>query len=505
MTGPSQQTTRPDSTSAPSSASTGGHANGRTGPTLESLRPAIESAGQGHLLAFAHELDDRQRSAFAQQLAAIDWAALPQIIERHRHPTPAEALDGLVEPVVCSPSGPGIRVPAGDVGFDAAQAVRAGLDLIAQGKVAALTVAGGQGTRLGFDGPKGTLPIAPVTGRTLFEIFADQIAQASRWAGRPIPWLIMTSPLNHEQTLDFFRQRQWLGLEQGQVRLFTQGVMPSFCPATGRLLLADKGQLATNPDGHGGVVRALVRSGLLEQLADQGVEHLSYFQVDNPLVPPLDPLFLGAHAGAGGAPSSGQFSSKMVPKADAHEKVGVFARKAGKTIVVEYSDLPEDLAQARNADGRLRFEAGSVAIHAVSLAFLAQVDAAGEQALPFHRAFKKVPHLDDQGRLVEPSEPNAVKLERFVFDALPVADQPLVLRVERRRQFAPTKNATGPDSVQSAKQMQSQRAALWLQDRNLPVPEGCTLELSGAAAWADAAGLPYEPAQTPRPNGSAII
>jgi UDP-N-acetylglucosamine/UDP-N-acetylgalactosamine diphosphorylase len=316
----------------------------------------------------------------------------------------------------------------------------------------------------------------------------------------------MTSPQNHEQTRTFFEERGWLGLDRGQIRFFQQGVMPSFCPKTGKLLLAGKSELATNPDGHGGVVRALVVSGELDRLQDEGVEHLSYFQVDNPLVPPLDPVFLGAHAGAGGAVSSGEFSSKMVAKANAAEKVGVFARAGGRTRVVEYSDLPADLAGAADASGKLRFEAGSVAIHAASLAFLRSIDEAGEAALPFHRAFKKVPHIDvASGQAVEPAEPNAVKLERFVFDAIPVAERSLVLRVDREREFAPTKNPTGVDSVESARLMQSKRAEAWLRERGHDVPGGCTLELSGAAAWADAAGLDYTPAAEPKPGQAVVL
>jgi UDP-N-acetylglucosamine/UDP-N-acetylgalactosamine diphosphorylase len=469
--------------------------------TLEDIAPAVKGSGQGHLLAFADTLSADERAAFARELAAIDWTTIPSIIKRFRKGGAAEVFNEFEPPVVCCVDG-----TAGDHGIDGTEARAAGLEMIRAGKVAALTVAGGQGTRLGFDGPKGTLPIGPASGRTLFEVFADQIRAAGDWAGRPIAWLIMTSPQNHGQTLAFFEERNWLGLDREQLRFFQQGVMPSFCPETGRLLLAGKGHLATNPDGHGGVVLAMSKSGELDRLEREGVEHVSYFQVDNPLVPPLDPVFLGAHAGAGGAPSSGEFSSKMVAKAAASEKVGVFARCDGKTRVVEYSDMPEELSNATDESGKLRFEAGSVAIHAASVAFLRSIEEAGEAALPFHRAFKKVPHMDVmKGTLIEPSEPNAVKLERFVFDAIPVAERSLVLRVDREREFAPTKNPTGVDSVESARLMQSKRAEAWLRERGHDVPGGCTLELSGAAAWADAAGLDYTPAAEPKPGQAVVL
>lgn len=469
--------------------------------TLEDIAPAVKAAGQGHLLTFADSLSAHEKAVFARELAAVDWQTIPSIIKRYRNAGVTESYGEFEPPVVCCVNG-----TAGDHGVDGEMARAAGLEMIKAGKVAALTVAGGQGTRLGFDGPKGTLPIGPASGRTLFEVFADQIKAAGEWAGRPIPWLVMTSPQNHGQTLAFFEDRGWLGLDREQIRFFQQGVMPSFCPDTGRLLLAGKGHLATNPDGHGGVVRAMSKSGELGRLEREGVEHLSYFQVDNPLVPPLDPVFLGAHAGAGGAASSGQFSSKMVAKAAASEKVGVFARCDGQTRVVEYSDMPEALSNATTDAGTLKFEAGSVAIHAASVAFLRLIEESGEAALPFHRAFKKVPYVDVmKGALVEPSEPNAVKLERFVFDAIPVAEQSLVLRVARDREFAPTKNPTGIDSVESARLMQSERAAAWMRDRGIDVPGGCTLELSGKAAWADAAGLDYAPTASPEPGRAVVL
>ncbi len=469
--------------------------------TLEDIAPAVEKAGQGHLLAFVGELEHDAKAAFARQLSAVDWDSLPGVIERYRQPGAAETFGSMEPPVVCCATG-----TAGYHAIDGDAARAAGLALIKAGKVAALTVAGGQGTRLGFDGPKGTLPIGPASGRTLFDVFADQIRAAGDWAGRSIPWLIMTSPQNHAQTLDFFEAHDWLGLDREQLRFFEQGVMPSFCSKTGRLLLGERGALATNPDGHGGVVRALSRSGELDLLERDGIEQLSYFQVDNPLVTPIDPVFLGAHSGAGGAPSSGEFSSKMVAKASASEKVGVFAVCDGKTRVVEYSDLPDELASATNESGKLRFEAGSIAIHAASVAFLRAIDDAGEGALPFHRAFKKVPHVDlDSGQRVEPSEPNAVKLERFVFDAIPVARESMVMRVERADEFAPTKNPTGVDSVESARHMQTARAEAWLRARGHSVPAGCTLELSGAAAWAEAAGLTYEPSALPEPGRAMVL
>ena len=203
-------------------------------------------------------------------------------------------------------------------------------------------------------------------------------------------------------------------------------------------MLAEKDSLALSPDGHGGSLRALAKSGALDDMKRRGVEHLSYFQVDNPLVRVIDPLFLGLHE-----QFRSEMSSKSLPKAAAKEKVGNFAVGDGKLTVIEYSDLPDELAEQTNADGSLKFNAGSIAIHAISVAFIERLNAGGTLELPWHRADKKVPHLGEP----EPSAVNAVKLEQFVFDAITLADSPIVYRGGiAARSSAPVKNAEGGDS-----------------------------------------------------------
>jgi UDP-N-acetylglucosamine/UDP-N-acetylgalactosamine diphosphorylase len=263
--------------------------------------------------------------------------------------------------------------------------------------------------------------------------------------------------------------------------------MPSFDKSTARILLAEPGVLATNPDGHGGAFRALRVSGALADMRQRGVEHLSYFQVDNPHARPVDPVFLGLHASS--PDSSGQFSSKVVAKASWDEKVGVFCRVDGRTRVIEYSDLPPDLARQTDDAGKLRFNAGSIAIHAIGVDFIEQVSGEAEFALPFHRAVKKVAHFDPEaGRRVEPDAANAVKLERFVFDAIPMAEKSIVVETDRVEEFAPVKNATGTDSIESSKRIQTERAARWLEAWHIEVPRradatvDATIEISPLTA-----------------------
>ena len=339
--------------------------------------------------------------------------------------------------------------------------------LLRAGKVAVFTVAGGQGTRLGWRGPKGTYPATVVTGKPLFRVFAEQIAAAEKRYGRSLPWYIMTSPLNSADTRAFFRDNNWFGRNPADTFLFEQGTMPSIT-FDGKLILETPSSLALNPDGHGGAIRALHASGALEDMQARGVEHMSYFQVDNPMVRIADPVFLGLHASGEG--SSGEMSSKMVAKRDAAEKVGVFCEVDGKTVVIEYSDMPAELTNSLDAQGKLRFNAGSIAIHAISVAFMQRLTQ-GDFALPFHRAKKKVPYwCDTHAKTVEPAEPNAIKFEAFVFDALALAAKSLVMETARVEEFAPIKNASGDDSPASSHQIQSNRHGAWLEKFGVKIP-----------------------------------
>jgi len=241
--------------------------------------------------------------------------------------------------------------------------------------------------------------------------------------------------------------------------------MPAFSP-DGQILMDQKHRIAFSPDGHGGSLLALRHSGALAEMAEAGIEYISYFQVDNPLVCPVDPLFLGLHELTGS-----QMSSKTIPKADDFERVGNFVLGDGKVMVIEYSDLPKKLARARNEDGRRRFDASSIAIHVLSRSFIEQLTADETCfALPWHRASKKVPYVDQRGRRVEPAEPNAIKLEAFIFDAIPYARNPLILETSRAEEFSPVKNATGVDSETTARRDMNLRAASWLAAAGFDVP-----------------------------------
>ncbi len=431
-----------------------------TAPQLDRLRPQLAAAGQTHLLRFWEELSDAERTALLADLEQINFKALPALIASHVRAAESFPLPGTIEPAPFFPAQPGI-----DLVGKYADAVKRGVSIIRKNRVAAFTVAGGQGTRLGFPGPKGAFRISPVSNKPLFQLFAEFIRGTNARYGANLSWYIMTSPQNDAETREYFDQNGCFGLSPDKVRFFQQGVMPAF-DTDGRILLDRKHQVSFSPDGHGGSLLALRRSGALKEMADAGVDHISYFQVDNPLVKPIDPLFIGLHELSGA-----QMSSKTIPKADDLERVGNFVTGDGRVMVIEYSDLPEELARQRDEGGRRRFDAGSIAIHVLSRSFVEEMTAdEGRFALPWHRAVKKVPFVDDSGLRVEPGEPNAVKLEAFIFDAIPMAAKPLILQTVRSEEFSPVKNATGVDSVETSRRDMNRRAAAWLDGAGFDVP-----------------------------------
>ena len=339
----------------------------------------------------------------------------------------ADLPDDVTAPEV-APADP----PAGREG-EYADACAAGEALLREGKVAGFCVAGGQGTRLGWDAPKGTFPATPVRGLSLFGVFAEQLLRVKEKYGRQPPLYVLTSGVNHADTAAFFAEHDFFGLGRENVMLFQQAMMPAFDAATAKCLLAEKDSLALSPNGHGGSLKALWTSGAIADMKERGVEQISYFQVDNPIVKTIDPLFLGMHAAAGA-----DMSSKALAKRGPKEKVGNFAIVGGKMTVIEYTVMPDSLAERTDADGNLAFNAGSIAIHVLAVPFVERLNAGGSFNLPWNRADKKVPHVDlETGETVTPTAPNAVKLETFVFDALPLTGASIILETKRDEEFAP--------------------------------------------------------------------
>ena len=425
----------------------------------DQIRSHLTACGQDHILDACEKLDPNRRSALLDQVSRLPLESLPELIDSF-------VLNDGGDEQATDISPPIVTMPDADL---SAELTARGEQVIREGRVAAFTVAGGQGTRLGWGGPKGTYPSTPVSGKPLFRVFAEQIQAASIAWDTPIRWYIMTSEANDSATRSFFADNNWFGLPRTQIMLFPQGMMPCFDRNDGKILMESPDRIAMSPDGHGGSIAALHASGALEEMSVLGIDTISYFQVDNPLSSVIDPLFIGLHADP--ERSSGEMSSKMVPKRASAEKVGVFCRVGSETRVIEYSDMPDSLMTQIDSDGRLVYDAGNIAIHLLGVDFARRVFDANE--LPWHRAVKKVPYFDPKTESsCEPESPNGVKLERFIFDAMSLAAKPAILEVDRSSEFAPIKNAVGEDSPASCRQAQNDLYGGWLESRGVEVARG---------------------------------
>ncbi len=417
------------------------------------LHDRLSKFGQEHLLNFFDELNREEQNVLTAQINEINWNEIDRLIKEYVLMKPAIKIPADLAPAPFFPLNP----KNNEQRVLYKKALEKAKNLLSSSKVAPFTVAGGQGTRLGFDGPKGTFPITPIQRKSLFQYFAERIMRASKKYSATIPWYIMTSDMNHNETVTFFEIHNYFGLNKADVMFFRQGTMPAI-GKDGKILLEKKNALALSPNGHGGSLLGLRKSGALNDMTKRGVEYISYFQVDNPLVPIIDLLFIGLHA-----ITESEMSAIMLSKTGPFEKLGNFCVSGNRTMIIEYSDMPSSLAEKRNNDGSLAFIAGSPAIHIISKSFVERLTKDDSISLPWHRADKKVPFVNEKGIRIEPEKENAVKLESFIFDALPIANKTMILESHREKQFAPTKNKTGVDSVESCREMLIERDAQWLE------------------------------------------
>jgi len=406
----------------------------------------LREHNQHYILQHYQRLNPDKQNLFRRNLEGLD---LPLIFKLHQEfsgENIATHLPGDIQPA------PIITVPKTPSEADFQEKVCVeGEALLRENRVAVLVVAGGQGSRFGFEGPKGIFPVSPLKNKSLFQLFSETVVALNRRYRAAIPLLIMTSRENDGTVKDFFRANHFFGLDSGAVFFFTQEMLPTIT-ADGNLILKDEGHLFTNPDGHGGSLKALHKSGLLSKLIQKGFSELFYCQIDNPLVKIADPVFLGYHRMA-----ESEFSLKVLRRRNAAEKIGVYALLDGKPGVIEYSDLAPGnkcLVEGKS----MRFWAGSIAIHILSLSFVERLSRQGF-SLPYHRAVKvvEVPGQDGKTEKV-----TVWKFETFVFDGLPLAARTCCVETLREEEFAPVKNRQGEDSSGTAAKAISNRSRQWL-------------------------------------------
>jgi len=445
----------------------------------QSLVARLQPTGQEHLLAFWDELDTAQQAGLAAQIGVLDFKLIESLyrgdvdqpdwaeLSRRAVPPPAKRLAERREGVT------------GELGHTDAEAEARGVEALRAGRVGVILTAGGQGSRLGFELPKSLYPIGPLSSASLLQIHIEKICAAAERYAVSVPLYLMTSPATHEDTVRFLQENNNFGLAADDLVVFCQGTMPAVDIATGKLLLAAKDRLFLSPDGHGGTVAALETSGAIEHMRTRGLEQLFYFQVDNPLVPICDPALLGYHVLA-----QSELTSLTVAKQQPQDKLGNFAMIDGRLHVIEYSDLPDDVAELRGASGQLKFWAGSIAVHVFERVLLER-SLEFKETLPFHIAKKKVPYVDALGERVTPQEPNALKFEKFIFDLLPAARRPIVVEYAEEDCFAPLKNAPGAekDTAEYVQKMMLDQHRRWLEAAGAEIAAGSRVEISPLFAF----------------------
>ncbi len=424
---------------------------------ITELRKITKLYNQDHLWNFWDELNTIEQKDLLEQIQTINFDLMQNLFNKYHSTNNSESMQGRLHP------SDNLISLNQRLKLDA-KAHETGIEAIKSGKVAAFLVAGGDGTRLGFQGPKGAFPITPIKKKSLFQLHAEKIKALELRYQVEIPWYIMTSKTNHQATIEFFKKHQFFELNEEQVYFFSQDMLPAF-DENGKLILREKHQLYMSPNGHGGSIKALWDSKAIEDMEFRGIEYLFYFQVDNVLTKICDPYFIGYHV-----LNQAHMSNKVVRKAYPEEKMGVIGLIDGKTGVIEYSDLNENDMYAFNKNGELIYWAGSIAIHMINVSFLVDLNRSGFK-LPYHLARKRIPYIDNSGRRIEPEGKNGIKFESFVFDALQYASKTVSIEVERLEEFSPVKNNEGIDSPKTARRDLMRLYTSWVEAAGLAFPD----------------------------------
>ncbi|SLM35670.1 udp-n-acetylglucosamine pyrophosphorylase [Lasallia pustulata] len=436
---------------------------------LKELREAYTKAKQDQVFTFYDELDSAGKSGLYEQLSSIDPNHINEIAHKALHPaeTPGKGEDKELKPIPESASASILDSKLEDI----ESWYSSGLGLIADGKVAVVLMAGGQGTRLGSSAPKGCFNIGLPSEKSLFQIQAERIWKVQQLAQKKhgkkdvvVPWYVMTSGPTRKPTEQFFQKHNYFGLQKENVVVFEQGVLPCISNE-GKILLESKSKVAVAPDGNGGLYQALLTSNARTDMRKRGIEHIHAYCVDNCLVKVADPVFLGFAAS-----KDVDIATKVVRKRDANESVGLILLKNGKPDVVEYSEIDQATAEAKDPKQPdvLKFRAANIVNHYYSFRFLESIEEWSAR-LPHHVARKKIPYVNtEEGTTVKPDKPNGIKLEQFVFDVFPQLplDKFAQMEVKREDEFSPLKNAkgTGEDDPDTSRKDILNQGKRWIQN-----------------------------------------
>lgn len=400
--------------------------------TLDDAKKILSEYGQEHILKYYTELDQSEKEELLSQIELIDFSVLDNLKAENSF----TAARGTFAPLGA--------VTIDDIAKNKEIYLNKGIDAIKNCKVAAVLLAGGQGTRLGFDKPKGMFNIGVNKELYIFQCLINNLMDVVKQAGAWVPLYIMTSEKNHDDTVNFFKEMNYFGYDSSFISFFVQDMAPSVS-FDGKIYMEGKSRISISPNGNGGWFSSLVRAGLLDEIRDKGIEWINVFAVDNVLQRIADPCFVGAVIDSGL-----QSGGKVVSKADPDERVGVLCLEDGMPSIVEYYEMTEEMRTLRDKNGELAYKFG------VILNYLFNVDkleAILNNKLPIHVVDKKIPYMDENGDLIKPDKPNGHKFETLVLDMVHMQDSCLAYEVERNKEFAPVKNATGVDSVESAREL----------------------------------------------------
>ncbi|ETN42559.1 uncharacterized protein HMPREF1541_01716 [Cyphellophora europaea CBS 101466] len=455
-----------------SSAESGAPPSEPNADDLKELREKYEKAGQDHVFAFYDELDVAGKAALFDQLKGFDPDRINVLADKALYPPKQEESKApSIEPLPAEASASILESDAEQI----EKWYKAGLDLVAENKVAVVLMAGGQGTRLGSSDPKGCFDIGLPSKKSLFQLQGERIAKIQELAQKhkgtdstpAVPWYVMTSGPTRKPTQKFFEDNNYFGLPQENVIIFEQGVLPCISNE-GKILMETKSKVAVAPDGNGGIYQALIMSEARGDMRKRGIEHIHAYCVDNCLVKVADPVFIGFAAA-----KNVDIATKVVRKRAANEPVGLIVQKDNKPDVVEYSEIDKEMAEAKDSSDRLKYRAANIVNHYYSFRFFESIEE-WYNKLPHHVARKKIPFMDtEKGETVKPEKPNGIKLEQFVFDVFPLIgmDKFACLEVDRAEEFSPLKNArgTGEDDPDTSKKDIMQQGARWLKNAGATV------------------------------------
>ena len=399
---------------------------------LSMVKELLAKYGQEHLLQCYSKLSDEQKNKLLNDILTLDFNQVQNLYESTKTKPSFENVK--LEPIPHT-----TKSELSEADFK--KYTEIGENVIKAGKLAVVTMAGGQGTRLGHNGPKGTFDLGLDSHKSIFEILCEHIKEARTKYGVDIPWYLMTSDENNDDTVKFFEEHNYFGYPKTAVKFFKQGKLPML-DTNGKILLDEHGMIKQAADGHGGIFEAMRKNGILYDMQEKGIEWIFIGGVDNVLVKMVDPILTGLMV------SENTLSGgKSVVKAYPEERVGVFCKKDGKPSVIEYTEISEEMANRLDEKGGLAFGESHINCNMFNIKGIEKI---GAEKLPYHVAYKKASYMDENGEIIIPEEPNAYKFESFIFDAFEKLDNMTILRVKREDEFAPVKNATGTDSPETA-------------------------------------------------------